>query len=344
MRYKILIQPILITLSLGIAHSSFAGQLGQWNYTNSLNVARSENVAVISRDTIIYTFGGVAYINNTPNPVERATIRPDGTLSPWVEESSQMVEARAGAVGFATDSYVYAIGGDAGPGVGFSTTAERAPINLDGTLGQWTTISVLPTGFWESTLIKDSTFLYIIGGYQGSSDIFQSTLNNDGSLGTWTLLSSQLAPGSTGPGTILINSTIYVVGGENAGGFNLRNVNEAVLSPAGEFGVFTTISYTGAYHVTPVLIYDGQYLNVIGGWLEGNVFEREERAMLNPDGSLGAWEAAPYLEDERQQFGYVQTSTDAYVIGGFDGGDSPNVEYAPLIPTGIDKRDWEMFE
>ncbi len=188
---------VLLGLFTLLVISSYAGQMGPWNYTSSLNVARSSNVAVLSRSTIIYTFGGYPY-SNTPYPVECATIQSDGTLSPWVEESSQMVEARGGAVGFATDSYIYAIGGENASSV--LTTIERAPINSNGTLGVWTTIGGITTIFGESALVQYNQFIYVIGGYQGSPssfssgspNIYQTTINPDGSLGTWTLLSSSL--------------------------------------------------------------------------------------------------------------------------------------------------------
>src|SRR5208283_3032496 len=99
---KVGMMTLIPTFSIG------AGYLGSWNYTSGLNVGRFSNVAVIARDTIIYTFGGYSY-TTIPYPVEHTTIRSNGTLSNWVIESTQMVSAREDAVGFATDSYVYAI-------------------------------------------------------------------------------------------------------------------------------------------------------------------------------------------------------------------------------------------
>src|SRR5208337_2703823 len=115
---------------LSFSVSAYTGQLGDWNYTNSLDVGRFGNVAVLSRNTIVYTFGGYPY-SDTPYPVESAIIQSDGTLSPWNIESTQMVEGRGFAVGFATDFYIYAIGGINSTDI--LTTIERAPINSNGT-------------------------------------------------------------------------------------------------------------------------------------------------------------------------------------------------------------------
>ena len=49
-----------------------AGELGNWTTINYLNVPRFDNVSVLSRSTIIYTFGGYPY-TATPNAVERST-------------------------------------------------------------------------------------------------------------------------------------------------------------------------------------------------------------------------------------------------------------------------------
>ncbi len=333
---------LLLFFIICISTHSFASYtLGNWNYTSSLNVARSVNVAVLSQSTIIYTFGGYAY-TTTPYPVECATIQLDGTLSNWVIESTQMISAREDAVGFATDSYVFAIGGD--NGVTYCTTAERAQINPNGSLGIWTTISILPTGITEASLVQTSTYIYIIGGYDfntttgslGSSNVYQTTINPDGSLGTWTLLSSQLVTGRRSFSTVLINTTIYVAG-------YTKGVELATVYTDGELSTFTTISNTVAFHYDPGLFYDGEYLNVIGGYYGGDGNYRSERAQVYPDGSLGTWEPAPYLEDERDGFAYLQTSTDAYVIGGCC--DTNVVEYAPILnTTDVKKRDWEIFD
>src|SRR5208283_1784732 len=135
-------------------------------------------------------------------------------------------------------------------------------------------------------------------------------------LGTWTLLSSELVMGRSGFMSILINTTIYIVGGEGPSGVFTQSIEKAIIYPDGQLGSFSTISYTTAFHILGGLFYDGQYLNVVGGYGAGNPNYQSERAEVNSDGSLGVWEPAPELEDERDGFAYLQTSTDAYVIGG----------------------------
>ena len=167
-----------------------------------------------------------------------------------------MVEARGFAVGFATDSYVYAIGGENASSI--LTTIERAPINPDGTLGAWTTIGATTTTVGDaSALIQYNKFIYIIGGYGYDNDvgylaavpdIYQTTVNPDGSLGTWSLLSSKLVTGRHEFSAILIDTTIYVVGGNSERGTFASSIERAFLYQDGNLGAFTDISATAAAH------------------------------------------------------------------------------------------------
>ena len=73
----------------------FAQQLGQWVTTTPLPSPRSDCRAVVV-NTTIYVLGG--YYTMTPYPVLRTTIRPDGTLTPWIQESTQMIVPRTACI------------------------------------------------------------------------------------------------------------------------------------------------------------------------------------------------------------------------------------------------------
>ncbi len=325
---------------------SFSQTIGNWTVINYLNVARSDNAAVIAQDTLIYTFGGTAY-TNTPYPVERAIVQSDGRLSSWSLESSQMLSARDSGVGASANGYIYAIGGE--DEYANLTTVERAKINPDGTLSEWTVISVYTAVFYASTLVQTSTFLYVIGGtYTGDPYVYRASLNTDGSLGTWTLLSSELNIGRQSHMSILINTTLYVLDGFYISG-GTKSVEKATVSPDGELSAFTIIGNTVTYHEGGQCVYDGQYLYVIDGYLGGPPTYTCEKAQVFSDGSLGTWQpaTAQQLNEDQSYFALVQTTTAAYVIGGYNGADLASVEYAPIIyplPTGIEKKLWEIFD
>lgn len=328
---------ILVFLTVCISVNCFEGgyTLGNWSYTSSLNVARSNNSAA-TNGQYVWTIGGYSY-NSTPYPIEYAQILPDGSLSSWSEESTNTHDLRDLGLTMYANGFLYAIGG--GGNVSDSTTVERAQINPDGTLSTWTTISILPAAFAEASLVQTTSYIYIIGGYYTGSDVYRTGINHDGSLGTWTLLSSKLVMGRRNLMSLLVNTTIYVIGGD------IIPVERATIFPNGELSTFTTISNTVAAHEAGGLFYDGQYLNVVGGYFGGDLNYRSERAQVNPDGSLGSWQPASYLEMERDFFGYTQTTSACYVIGASEGGDSNSVEYAPILnTTDIKKSEWEIFD
>ena len=166
MKIRWYLDVLLFGVILMLSHGLLAGTLGNWSTTNSLNIARFGNVAILDSNTAIYTFGGYAY-TTTPYPVESSNINQDGSLNNWSLQSSTMLSARGSGVGAIVNGYLYAISGDAGPGLGLTTTVEGAAINMNGTLSSWSTIGILPRGFWESGLIQTTSYLYIIGGWLG---------------------------------------------------------------------------------------------------------------------------------------------------------------------------------
>ncbi len=332
----------------------FCGQLSPWNYTNSLNYPRDGNRAVIVNDTVIYTFGEDEFSNDTPLPVERATILPNGSLSPWTVESERYSDVRDDAVGAYANGFLYVIGG-INYDYGFVTTIQRATVNLNGTLGTWTTIGSIPTGeFTESSLIQYNQYIYVIAGYQEAANplpyIYRTTTNPDGTLGSWILCTSQLATGRYDQASILINTTLYVMCGFNGSGI-VKSVERACLYPDGELSAFSTLNSTETEHGDNTVVYDGQYINYIdeaNGVIANDPNYYSERAQVYPDGSLGSWEYVPSqrFNVPRGDPGFVTTSFAAYAIGGVDedGIDLASVEFALLIPTGIVKREWEIFD
>ena len=321
---------------------SLSGQLGNWSIINNLNVPRSDH-SVVSNGQYLYVLGGYAY-TSTPYPVERAEILSSGYLGPWTIESTSMIQPRADLVSAYVHGYLYAFGGVGD--VSYSTTVERAKVNLDGTLSEWSTIGYMPKELSRMSSILYGDYFYLIGGFMASPDIYRTTLNPDGTIGTWTLLSSKLNIGRHGHMSILIDTTVYVVSGVFSSGLT-QSIEKATVFPDGTLSAFTVISYTGGgvVHIQGALFYDRQYLNIVGGYNSGNYNYRSECATVNLDGSLGTWSPGPGLQVERGYLGYAQSTIAAYVIGGWNGSDVPTVEYAPMLgATGIEKKDWEIFE
>ena len=339
---------LLLIVSVFLMNCPFfalAGQLGDWTTLNYLNVRRFFNVGVLAYDTIIYTLGGFVY-STTPYPVEKATINPDGKLSNWSIDSQTMKIARMSPVSFYYNGFIYAFGGN--DGINFNaqcTTAERTKVNSDGSLGSWEYINPLLKGVIEGSLVLSPPYVYIIGGWNStteySNEIMRGKIQSDGDIKEWTVSTSKLQIGRRRLTSILIDSTVYVVSGLGDVTTDTRNFEKAVINPDGELSTFCICGSTKALHYSPALLFDGKYINVIGGVSGGYFNYRGERVLVNSDGTLGFPELAPPLVTETGGFGWVQASTGGYVIGG----DMTDVQFAPfLAPTCIQKKYWEVME
>jgi len=340
---------VFFVLWLLLPNNVLSQQLGNWTTLNYLNMGRFANIGVLANDSIIFTLCGFGY-NMTPYPVEKAVINPDGTLSEWSIDTQSMNIARSSPVGFFYNGNIYVLGGSNPVSyIGQCTTVEKAKVNTDGTLGKWEYISPLLQGVKQASLVLTPPYVYIIGGWydsnESSSAIVRGKIQPDGNIIEWAISTSQLLIGRRGLSTILIDSTIYVIGGTSLGHENESNNTEcATLHPDGELSAFQFCGLTKVYHFQPALLFDGKHLNVIGGYVGGGNYEyRGERMLINSDGTLGEPEIAPGLQYETSGFGYVQAPTGGYVIG--DADDYGFVQFAPfLAPTGIDKKYWEVLE
>jgi hypothetical protein len=238
------------------------------------------------------------------------------------------------------------LGGDAGPHMGVTSTAERTKVDMNGSLGTWEYINPLPKLIWKASLVLNPPYVYIIGGWNStteySNEIMRGKIQSDGNISEWTLSTSLLQIGRNYLSSIVINSTVYVIGGSSYLRNDSNNIECAPIYNDGELGAFKFEGTTKTYHIGPALLHDGKYLYVIGGYSGGGNFEyRVERMLINSDGTLGDPMIAPGLQYETAGFGYVQASTGGYVIGG----DCTDVQFAPfLAPTGLEKKYWEVME
>ena len=333
----------LLAIFLCLTTFSMAQQLGKWISLNSLPSPRSDCAAVVV-NTTIYVLGGYAY-TTTPYPVLRTTIKPDGSLTSWVQESTQMIVPRTACVAVYSNGYIYAISGGAILTAGDNTTAERAQINPDGSLGVWSTISILPKEFVRSAWVQTTAFVYLLGGYSGTTDVWRVSLNPDGTMVTWQLMSSHFDIQRYGAQAALVDNYIFLNGGTDLltvtdTGTTLR----ALLYPDGNLGPWTIINRPNG-HYSGMAAYVGSYFYLIGGSLVGDPNYHTEKMHIKPDYSLDTEEPGPNLNNDRQDFAYVQTPKGIYVIGGWAGSDMSSVEYAPILGfTGIERKQWEIFE
>src|SRR5262249_5990363 len=131
-----------------------------------------------------------------------------------------------------TASFVYVIGG-ANANTSALTSVERAPINADGTLGTFTTLtSQLVKGRLSHAAGVLGDSIYVIGGRDGSLNALDSVeravINGDGTLAPFVTLSVKLKTARYGLSADVIGSSIYVVGGQTDVSGVLHTVERAI--------------------------------------------------------------------------------------------------------------------
>ena len=86
---------------------------------------------------------------------------PDGTLGAWTTSTSLPGTVYLSQA-IVTKNRVYLLGGYTNTGT--SSTVYTAPINLDGTLGTWSTSTSLPGTVYGSQAVVTKNRVYLLGG------------------------------------------------------------------------------------------------------------------------------------------------------------------------------------
>jgi len=184
--------------------------------------------------------------------------------------------------------------------------------------------------------------LYAVGGVDGWRFLRTSeytSIQKDGSLAPWQETSA-LNEDRGFFGIVEHQGFVYAVGGGNGpNGHNLlRSVERAKLLPNGELGPWQQEAQqlNVPRRCTKVIVMGG-YLYAFGGF-GGTLLDTMERARINTDGSLSAWEVLP---DRFTIPRYIHAMADVegalYAVGGHSeqgGTGIATVEYSMLQKNG----------
>ena len=148
------------------------GTLGAWTTSASLPGVLTFSSAIVTKNRV-YVCGGFNGGGWT-NVVYTATINSDGTLGGWTTGTS-LLDVLGRSISYVTKDRVWLFGGDVNQPT-FSANVYTAPINSDGTLGAWVSNLTLgggslPGGLCYSQLVCAKNYLYLLGGYTGSSSV-----------------------------------------------------------------------------------------------------------------------------------------------------------------------------
>lgn len=215
-------------------------------------------------------------------------------------------------------------------------------LSLSAMAAVWQTTSPLITPRGGAGVIEAHGRLYAIGGVDGTRFLSTSeyaSIGGDGTLGAWqrgTALNEERGFF----GVAAHKGYVYAVGGGNGpNGHNLlRSVERAALLPDGGLGPWRReAQQLNLPRRCAKVMVIGDHLYAFGGF-GGTLLDTVERARINADGSLGAWEVLPErFTSTRYIHAMAETPQAVYALGGHaDEGGTGNagVEYAAITAGG----------
>lgn len=265
------------------------GSLSGWRSGPPLNMARGFFSAV-AHNGHLYVVGGAngPFGSNLLDSVERARIRPDGTLEGWVLEKNRLNIARRCVKLAVIGDYIYAFGGFGGI---LLDTVERAEIKPDGSLGEWLVASDrMTTARYISGVEAVGKGVYVVGGHDkdngaGMREVEWSSQSGDGFFDPWAER-SPLQTGRYGLATAIHNGFIYALGGLSGAAY-LDSVEMAQIDSGGRLSEwrFTTPLPSPREGATSFVLNGNIYL--IGGSNRSGFQNSVAYATFNREGEIG---------------------------------------------------------
>jgi hypothetical protein len=238
--------------------------------------------------------------------------------------------------------YVYCVGGWTTKGSS-TASAEYAPLNPDGTLGQWQSATSYPMALAGMSCVASSGYLYCVDGYTsvGSgyvyyNNVYYAQIQPDGSLGAWQSATSypQYAGSNLAEISCVASSGyIYCMGGGNTSDQS-NGVYYAQIQSDGTLGSWqSTSSYPISTSDMSCATSSG-YIYCVGGYFSNAAYY----APINSNGTLGSWQLTSTSYDSSSEVNALSCaalSGYVYCVGGLTTSATlSEVNWAQIQPDG----------
>lgn len=293
---------------------------GSWSDLQPLATGVYGAQAIVTYNRI-YLLGGVVSTTGTASAVTYyANVDAIGRPGAW-SPSTNLPDPLANSQAIVTKDRVYLLGGNNG-----STKVNviyTAPINNDGSLGNWTTAGTLPIGGIERCqAFITSNKLYLVGGVNDAGDyvntVYVTTLDENGAISTWSPISRTLPTATASGSVFMVKDRVYYLGGNTVNGNYSTVVYMAVIDDAGDISAWTTTTSLpkGLSHMQVIVTEKKAF--IFGGKSYGSNFAQVYASDINVDGSLGSWSEITPIPYNVYDGCVVITKGNAILIGGRD--------------------------
>jgi hypothetical protein len=267
------------------------GTLGTWTAATSVFNQGRIGSTVVGFNGYLYVMNGEDATGNTQyKNVEFAPVTTSGDITAaWTNSSTYFTGTNhTFGSGVTYNGFIYMCGGaTVKKDASLIATCEYTQINSDGTLQRptpsctlsgtattWCTTSSFTTARNRFGMAVYNGYIYIVGGYNGTSpltDVQYTSIGSDYTLGTWgttTALTAVLSAGWRNGGLVAEQGHLYIVGGcttAPACTNRLANTYYSVINADGTIGPWdTSTSFTTARLFNGVASYNGVIYSVAG--------------------------------------------------------------------------------
>lgn len=208
-------------------------------------------------------------------------------------------------------------------------TVQLASRNSDGSIDSWTDVPSTNHVHTNGAVVTARGYLYAISGGSGANGphriVEKAALNASGGLGTWSSGGNgELQTARWNFAAVSQGNYIYVLGGymPGQGWIFLDSIERAYVFPDGTVGNWQAIETLPSPRTGLSAVVANGYLYILGGLYcppssDCIYYDDVERAPINPDGTLGAWEVVTSLTTPRVYFASVATRGYIFALGGW---------------------------
>lgn len=194
------------------------GMIGEWSKGPDLLHKRFHGAAVAVGHRV-YMVGGLTDTGKDSTPSVEALDADAGAAGAW-QEMSALPGKRSHHGLASTGEALYLTGGLSGDPAGLYKSYDdvlRAPIEADGTLGEWATVGQLPVFLSIHTSFVFAGQLYLLGGLTEQGDdianVWRAPIESDGGLGAWEELPALPKARAHGHQAPVVDGFVFAPGG-----------------------------------------------------------------------------------------------------------------------------------